>query len=383
MARYFDHNATTPLDDRVLEAMLPYMRESFGNPSSLHSFGRLARTALDQAREQVAALVGAHPSQILFTSGGTEANNTALKGIAGLHHGGTLLVSAVEHASLLAPATALTRHGWTQERLAVDGDGRVTPQMLQAHLTPETRLVSVMAANNETGVLQDIPALAAVAAEHGVPLHTDAVQLAGKGVVNFAASGAALMSLSAHKLYGPKGVGALVVERRIELEPLLHGGGQEQGRRGGTENLAGIVGFGRAAELAALELETRRTHLWDLRQRFEAQLAQQLPQAVVFGAAAERLPNTVFMALPGIDGQTLLMGLDQQGFALASGSACGSAENEPSHVLQAMGVAPELARGAIRVSFGKANDQQDVDALIGALVQQAGRLTAMAATAWI
>lgn len=379
---YLDHNATTPLDERVLEAMLPWLRGSWGNPSSVHALGRAARAALEQAREQVAALAGAHPSQVIFTSGGTEANNAALKGVAARLPASYLAVSAVEHASVQQPVAALVRSGWTATTIPVTDQGEVTAQAVSAALRDGTRLVSVMWANNETGVVNDIGAIAQVVHAAGAVLHTDAVQALGKLPVDFAGSGAHLMSMSAHKLYGPKGVGALLVDKAVDLEPLLHGGGQERGRRGGTENLAGIVGFGRAAELAQAELAARSTRMSVLRQRLEQGLQAQVPQAVVFAAGALRLPNTVFLALPGIEGETLLLELDRQGLALSSGAACGSGYSEPSHVLQAMGVTADLARCAVRVSLGAGNTEHDVDTLIAALRTQAARLQAMAATAW-
>lgn len=366
----------------MLEAMLPFMRGSFANPSSIHRLGRLARAALDTAREQVAALVAVHPSQVIFTSGATEANNAAIKGVAWRHANAHLLYSGVEHPSVQDPMVALGRSGWETERLPVDCAGRTTPEGLTALLRRNTRLVSVMWANNETGVVNDIAALAAPLRTRNVLLHTDAVQAAGKIAVDFGRSGAHLMSLSAHKLCGPKGAGALIVERGLELEPLLHGGGQERGRRGGTENVAGLVGFGRAAELAAAELSGHQGRMRALRDRFEAGLRREVPQSVIFAEGAERLPNTVFMAVPGIDGQTLIMALDRQGFAVSSGSACGSDHHEPSTTLKAMGVVAELARCAVRISIGRAMQESDIDGLMEAIRQQVKQLQGQAATAW-
>jgi cysteine desulfurase len=380
---YLDHNATTPLDERVLEAMLPYLRGRFGNPSSTHALGREARAALDTARQQVAELVAAHPSQVTFTSGGTEANNHALKGVALRSPRGRIACSAIEHASVQSPAAAMARYGWQLELAAVDADGVCTPAALDAALAEDSRIASVMWANNETGALQPVRELAELCRERGVLFHTDAVQAAGKLEVDFPASGAQLMSLSAHKLYGPKGVGALIHDKAVDLEPLLHGGGQEKGRRCGTENLAAIVGFGKAAELARIELAERRRHLLHMRTDLENRLTQQLPGAVIFSREAERLPNTVFLAVPGLEGQTLIMGLDQQGIAVASGSACGSEQTEPSTVLKAMGVESGLARGAIRLSLGKDNTDEDVAAAAAALASQVKQLQSLAAaTAW-
>jgi len=380
---YLDHNATTPLDERVLEAMLPWLRGRFGNPSSIHAMGREARSALDTARQQVAQLVGTHPSQVIFTSGGTEANNSALKGVAFRASPGRMAIGAIEHASVQSPAASLKSFGWQIDTIAVDENGVCHESALGRVLQEDTRLVSVMWANNETGTVLPVAALAGRCRERGILFHTDAVQAAGKLEVNFPASGAHLMSLSAHKLYGPKGIGALIVDKAVDMEPLLHGGGQEKGRRGGTENLAAIVGFGRAAELASIELAERRRHLLKLRTDLEHRLAQALPQAVIFAREAERLPNTVFLAVPGLEGQTLIMALDQQGIAISSGSACGSEHNEPSPVLKAMGVESALALGAVRISLGKDNTEQDIETLTEVLVSQVKQLQRLAATtAW-
>jgi cysteine desulfurase len=380
---YLDHNATTPIDERVLEAMLPWLQEGFGNPSSVHSKGRQARAALDQAREQVAQLVSAHPGQVIFTGSGTEANNAALKGVAFRSSPGRIAISAIEHASVRGPAEALKRQAWQVDMVAVDGDGICQVEYLDAVLSAQTRLASVMWANNETGTIQPVHELADLCREHGVLFHTDAVQAAGKLEVDFSASGAHLLSLSAHKLYGPKGVGALIADKSVDMEPLLHGGGQEKDRRGGTENLASIVGFGKAAELARIELIERRRHVEELRRYFESRLRQLLPEVVIFAEEAERLGNTVLLSIPGLEGQTLIMSLDKIGIEVSSGSACGSEHSEPSPVLKAMGVAREIALGAIRISLGKHNTMQDIERLIGALESQVRQLRSMAAnTGW-
>ncbi len=380
MITYLDNNATTPLDERVLESMLPWLHNRRGNPSSVHAPGRAARAAIGTAREQVADLVGTHPGQVVFTSGGTESNNLALKGIAGTTAPAHLLVSAIEHASVLGPARALRARGWRLGLVPVDEAGRVTPQNVRTALHPDTRLVSVMWANNETGVVQDVPAIAVVAREAGALLHTDAVQAAGKLPLDFLASGAHLMSVSAHKLYGPAGIGALIVDPAVELEPLLHGGGQERGRRGGTENVAAIVGFGTAAELARRTLAARSAHLRELRDALETAV-RKLPGVRVLAADADRLPNTSQLLVPGIEGETLLMNLDREGVAVSSGSACASGKSEPSHVLLAMGVDPDLARCAIRVSLGVDNTHADVARLVEALAGQLAMLRSMAARA--
>lgn len=367
---YLDNNATTSLDERVLEAMLPWLQANHGNPSSLYQSGRLARGAVDHAREQVAALVGVHPSQVVFTSGGTEANNAALRGVtARCEQPGQLVVSAIEHASVIEPARAIEQQGWQLDYAPVDSDAFMPVESLRETLGKETRLVSVMMANNENGVVQDIPALSEVTRSVGAILHTDAVQAAGKMPIDFTTSGAGLMSLSAHKLYGPKGVGALIIDKSLELEPLIYGGGQEKARRGGTENVAGIVGFGAAAELAQRELNSRVAHMLPLREVLERGL-QDLQGVVMIAADAARLPNTVQIAVPGFDGETLLMQLDRDGVAVSSGSACASGKTEPSHVLTAMGVPDEVARSAVRISLGKDTSRDDIEVFLGALQRQ-------------
>ncbi len=369
MAVYLDYNATTPLDERVLEVMLPYLRTHYGNPSSLHRQGRIVRGAVERAREQVAALVNAHPSQVIFTSGGTEANNLALKGICAALAPGHLIISAIEHSSALRPAQSLVKSGWRVEALPVDQHGLVSADRVRAALAENTRLVSVMMANNETGVIQDTRGIGAVVREAGAVFHCDAVQALGKMAVDFGAGGAHLMSVSAHKIYGPKGIGALIYDRSLPLEPQLHGSGHEGGLRSGTENVAGIVGFGAAAELIRGEWQAQAAALRRLRDYLEQRL-HELPGAVIFCERSERLPNTVFMALPGIDGEALKMNLDRAGIAVSSGAACTAGSTEPSHVLTAMGVDPGVALGAVRISLGHDSTKQDIDALVDALGRQ-------------
>lgn len=369
MTLYLDYNASTPLDERVLSAMTDCLAGMPGNPSSTHQFGRVVRAQLDRAREQVASLVGVHASQVIFTSGGTEANNLALHAVTAGYAPTSIAVSAIEHPSVLEPARALRASGWQLNEIGVDGQCRVLPEHLKEILKSDTRLVSVMAANNETGVIQPVAQLADLARAAGAVFHTDAIQAAGKLPLDFAASGVQLMSLSAHKLYGPKGVGALVVDKALELAPLQLGGGQEYGLRAGTENIAAIVGFGVAAELAVEGLQSRAAQMAALRDRAQAGL-QRYPQVTVFAATAERLPNTLQLAVAGLDGETLLMQLDKAGIAVSSGSACSSGKTEPSHVLMAMGVEAGLARGAIRISLGRETTDADIDTLLAAFAQQ-------------
>lgn len=364
------------------EAMAPYLRDYYANPSSVHTPGRMVRTAIDQAREQLAALINVHPSQVIFTSGGTEANNLALKGIMARFPGHSLAVSAIEHASVLQPAQALAGQGWGMDIIAVDQLGRVSAAALLEAITDRTRLVSVMSANNEIGVVQDIAVLSAVARRAGAVMHSDAVQAAGKLTLDFPASGVQLMSLSAHKIYGPKGVGALIVEQGVELLPLLHGGGHERGLRGGTENVAGIVGFGMAAELAQAEGPGRVAHSLELRRYFENRLREELPEVAIVAEQAERLANTVMILVPGIEGETLLMHLDQAGIAVSSGSACSAGTAAPSHVLVALGLSGETGRSAVRVSFGRDNTRADADAVLAALGALLKQFRGMSLTGW-
>ncbi|OGI50618.1 MAG: cysteine desulfurase [Candidatus Muproteobacteria bacterium RIFCSPHIGHO2_12_FULL_60_33] len=376
MPVYLDHNATTPLDARALEAMLPYLTEQHGNPSSVHRYGRAARAAVDRAREQVAELVNAHPSQVIFTGCGTEASNLAIKGFAALNKPGLLAIGATEHPSVAEPANSLKKNGWHVSVLPVDRQGCLIETEMEALLKLRPEMISVMWANNETGVVQDIPALAAKVRANGGVMHTDAVQAAGKIEVDFSASGVQLMSLSAHKLNGPKGVGALIADKSVEMAPLLQGGGQEKGRRSGTENVAGIVGFGAAASLAKAQLADYGARMRSLRDRLESEL-RALGDIEIFGAQASRLPNTVCFGMRGVDGETLLLNLDREGIAISSGSACASSHREPSPVLQAMGIDPEVAQGAIRVSFGAGSTEQDVNAFIAALTTQLRQLRRM------
>ena len=376
---YFDHNATTPLDERVLAAMLPYLREQYGNASSRHEFGTLARKAVNQAREQVAALVGVQPVQVVFTSGGTEANNAFIKGAAGMLKPGQIAVSAIEHPCVAKPAQELVRAGWKLRKLAVDSDGRIDLADVAQVLKEPTGIVSVMLANNETGVIQDVAAVAERARAARAWMHTDAVQALGKIAVNFPALNVHAMTLSAHKIYGPKGVGALVLDKRIELKPLISGGGHEQGLRSGTENVPGVVGFGAACELAAARMRELAPRLAGMRVQLERGLRE--TGAVIFGAAASRVPNTSYFAFPGVEGETLVIELDKAGFAVASGAACSSTSTEPSATLLAMGVAPDVARGAVRMSLGKDNTPAEVAAFLGALesvLAKLKRLTAIA-----
>ena len=380
---YLDWNATTPLDPVVREAMLPWLGAAepvrFGNASSRHEYGRQARAAVDEARARVAAAVGAHATEVIFTSGGSEANNLFLKGAAATMKPALVAVSAIEHPCVREPARQLQRGGWTLREIAVDAEGRIDDADWQAVLGARPRLVSVMLANNETGVVQDIATLAAQARAAGAWFHTDAVQALGKIEVDFRALGVHGMTLSAHKIGGPLGAGALVIDKRVELAPLIAGGGQERGLRSGTENVAAIVGFGVACERALARRANEALRLATLRDEVEQALGAL--GARIFSAGAPRLPNTVFFALPDIDGETLVGKLDRAGFACASGSACSSANPEPSHTLLAMGVEPGIARGAVRVSLGRDTVAEDVRRFIETFAHVVGELKNLASVA--
>lgn len=369
---YLDHNATTALDSRVLEAMLPWMSAQAGNPTSRHVFGRTARTAIEHARAQVAEACGAYTSQVVFTASGTEANNFAVKGITASQEAAQILYSAIEHPCVSRPAAALRQYGFKSQPIAVNGQGKLNVDHLELLLTEPANLVSVMLANNETGVIQDIAEIAEQVKRSGALMHTDAVQGLGKIALSFTDLNVHAMTVSSHKIHGPQGAAALIVDKRVDIQPLLHGGGQERGLRSGTENVAAIVGFGMACELAVANLGSFSSHTKALRDQFEHGLKSL--DVMIFSNEVARIPNTSFFAVNGIEGETLVMALDRKGFAVASGSACSSDSTEPSHVLLAMGVSPDLARGAVRVSFGGHNTAQQVSNFLETLKNEILRL---------
>ena len=369
---FFDHNSTTALRPQVLESMLPFMVEQQGNATSRHSYGRTARAAVEHAREQVADAVNAHPSQVIFTASGTEANNFAVLGITTNLGHGQILISAVEHPCVSRPALAMQSRGWQALTIGVNADCSLNMHHLHNLLSAPTNLVSVMLVNNETGAIQDLPAIADLALQNKAFIHSDAVQALGKIPVNFADLNVHALTVSSHKIGGPLGAGALIMDKRLDIQPLLHGGGQEKGLRSGTENLAAIVGFGAACELAIKDLSAFAEHTKKLRDLCEVGLIKL--GAFLFANHAKRVDNTSFFAFPNIDGETLVVALDRKGFAVASGSACSSDSGEPSHVLLAMGVDPELARGAVRVSFGLSNTLEQVRQFLTALESELLRL---------
>ncbi len=377
-AVYFDHNASSPLDARVLEAMMPYLAS--GNASSRHSFGRKAREAVESARQQVAESLGAHPTQLAFTSGGTEADNLGLLGMGANLKPSQIIVSAVEHPAVLRTAEAMRRQGWQLRKVGVDADGLVRIDDFLAALEAPTGLVSVMMANNETGVVQDIAAMAELARQRKAVFHTDAVQGLGKMAINFAElnrHGVGALSVSAHKIGGPQGAGALVIDKKLDIRAIQFGGGQEKGLRGGSENVAAIVGFGAACSL--LKVQQSAQHTYQLREVLEQGITDL--GGVVFGANAKRLSSTSFFSFPDVDGETLVVALDRAGFAVASGSACSSDSTDPSPVLLAMGVMPELAQGAVRVSLNHSNTMHEVQDFLQALNHALNKMQQLAAIA--
>ena len=357
---YLDNNATTPLLPAVLEAMEPYFREHFGNASSIHHHGQETRAAVERARESVAALLGCRPTEVVFTSGGTEADNLAIFGLVSA--GDHVITSTIEHHAVLNAAKRLPELGVEVSYLAVDGQGRVDPDQVRRALRPNTKLVSIMWANNETGVLQPVEEIGKISAEAGVCFHTDAVQAASKIPMAVDAIGCDLLSLSGHKLHAPQGVGALYVRKGTPLRPMLFGGSHERSRRAGTENVPGIVGLGRAAELAREDLEQgRHLVMAGLRDSLERALLERVEDAGVNGGDVARVPNTASIYFDCIEGEALVIALDLKGLAVSTGAACSSGAIEPSHVLTAMGLSRERARASIRFSLGKQNRPEDVE----------------------
>lgn len=365
---YMDHAATSPADLLVMEAMLPYFNEKYGNASSLHAMGREARQAVEQARQKVASLIGAKKEEIIFTSGGTESDNLALKGIAlkNRKRGDHIITSAIEHHAVLNTCEYLQSQGFSVTFLPVDRYGMVNPGDVEAAITDRTTIISVMHANNEIGTIQPIEEIGKIAAEHDIYLHTDAVQSAGKIPVNVESLGVDLLAMSAHKLSGPKGVGALYIRKGTLIEPLLHGGGHERNLRSGTENVPGIVGFGKAAELAAERLAGDIGYLSNLRDSLINGLLA-VPDSYLNGHPDRRLPNNVNVRFSYIEGESLILNLDMLGIAASTGSACSSASLEPSHVLMALGMKHEEAHGSLRLTIGRENTRDDVEYVLGAV----------------
>jgi cysteine desulfurase len=367
---YLDHNATTPVDERVLERMTAVLRDEFGNPSSVHHFGQRTKALVDDARSAVAALIGADPSEVVFTSGGTESDNFAIRGVAealeptGRRH---VIATAIEHEAVINTLKALARRGLRTTLLPVSQTGVVSPDALRAAIADDTSIVSVMHANNEVGTIQPIAELAAIAHEKGALFHTDAVQSTGKIPVEVKTLGVDLLSLSAHKMNGPKGTGALWMRRGIRLVPLMTGGRHERGRRAGTENVPGIVGCGVAAARAAEKMAAEATRLAALRDRLEQEIVRTVPGTAINGAGSPRVPNTTNISFERTEAESLLIALDLEGIAVSTGSACSSGTLEPSHVLKAMGFPAHRTQNSIRFSLGMGNADGDIDRVLEVL----------------
>ena len=379
---YLDHSATTPVHPDVAEAMLPYLTQKFGNPSSVHSFGQEARAAIDRARREVAALIGAQPKEVVFVSGGTEANNLAIRGVCEMHTSsrGHLITSDIEHSSVRGIHEALEKAGWQVTRVPAGPRGLVSAEDVRAAITPDTVLISIMLANNEIGTIQPLREIAAVVQQERndghrkLLLHADAVQAAGRIAVDVEELGCDLLTISAHKFYGPKGAAALFVKRGVRLAPQNVGGHQERERRAGTESVPAIVGFGAAARLAKTKLNERSEHDQQLRDLFESRVAKTIEDVVFNGDRARRLPHLSNISFRFIEGEGLLISLDLQGVAVSTGSACSSGTLEPSPVIRALGHNDEMARGSIRFSFGEDNTKEDVDYVVQTLARAVEKL---------
>jgi cysteine desulfurase len=385
MKVYLDNSATTAVAPEVIEAILPYFSGTFGNAQSVHGFGQEARSALEQARRQVAALIQASPAEVVFVSGGTEADNLAIRGIAEAHRasGRHIITSRIEHPAVLAMCEALERRGYQVTYLPVDGKGIVSLQQLRQAITDETILISIMHANNETGTIQPLEEIAQVVGERRalghrhLHLHSDAVQSVGKIEVDVKRLGVDLLSLSGHKLHAPKGVGALFMKKGTRLEKLFFGGHHERDRRPGTENVPGIVGLGKACELARLDFAERSRRMRQLRDTFEQQVLQKINNVSINGDVERRIPNISNLSFAGLDGESLLIALDLQGIAVSTGSACASGSLEPSHVLTALGLSRERVRGSLRVSLSAYTTDEEIACAVAALQEITGRLRRM------
>jgi cysteine desulfurase len=376
---YFDHSATTPVDKEAAAAALEYMTEKFGNASSIHGFGREARKAVDEAREKVAALIGATANEIFFTSGGTEGDNLAIKGVAFANRkkGNHIITSAIEHHAVLHTCEYLEKHGFTVTYLPVDEYGMVRIEDVKNAITDKTILISIMMANNEVGTIQPVKEIGALAHEKGIYFHTDAVQAVGNYPINVQEMNIDLLAMSGHKFHAPKGVGALYIRRGVRIEAVQHGGGHERNLRAGTENVPGIVGLGKAAEVAKREMAQKVTYLSKLRDRIISEVMAKIPHVKLNGHPTERLPGNANFSFLFIEGESLLLNLDLKGIAASSGSACTSGSLDPSHVLLAMGLTHEVAHGSLRITLGRGNTAEEVDYFLEVLPEIIDRLRAM------
>jgi cysteine desulfurase len=373
---YLDHNATTFVHPEVFDEMKPYFTENFGNASSIHEFGRIAKAALEDSRQKIAGFLGCKPKEIIFTSGGTESDNLAIKGTAfALHKKGKhIITSAIEHHAVLESCHYLEKNGFEVTYLKPDSSGRILPDTLKNAIRKDTILTTIMHANNETGTIQDIAALAGIAREAGVAFHSDAVQSTGKIPYTIPELGVDMMSASGHKFYGPKGVGLLYVRENIKLVPLNHGGSHESNLRAGTENVAGIVGLAKAIEIAYRDMKVEYERLQRMKDAFISGMRSRIKDIMVIGDQQNCVPNTVNVSFNGIEGESIVLSLDLKGIAVSSGSACASGSINASHVLLAMGIPPEQAHGAIRFSFGRANAESDIEYILEILEREIARI---------
>lgn len=376
---YLDYAATTPVHPEVVEAMLPYFTEHYGNPSSIHQFGQQAKAAMQDARAKVAGLIGAREEEIVFTGGGSEADNMAIKGVAWANRekGRHIITSTIEHHAVLETLHFLEKQGFRVTYLPVDGEGMVDPDAVRNAITDETILISIMHANNEVGTIQPIAEIGAIARERDVLFHTDAVQTVGHLPINVKNQNIDMLSASAHKLYGPKGVGILYVRKGVRLTPLIHGGEQERRRRASTENIPGIVGFGKAAEIAQAEMVKEGERITALRDRLIEGLLERIDDISLNGHRTQRLPNNVNVSIRYVEGESMLLNLDMEGIAASTGSACSSGTLEPSHVLLALGRSHEEAHGSLRMSLGRYNTDEDIDRVLDVLPAIVNKLRAM------
>ena len=364
---YLDNAASTKIHEDVLESMLPYLKEQYGNPSSIHRYGRLSHKAIEKARKQIASLINAEPSEILITSGGTESNNTALRGIAMKNPQCQIITCLIEHDAILEPCKKLSQSGFDVDYLPVDSFGMINPLELKNHISEKTCLVSIMFGNNEVGTIQPISEIANICNEKKIPFHTDAVQAVGKIPIDVKELNIDLLSISSHKLYGPKGVGALYIKNGISIDPVILGGGQENGLRSGTENVANIVGFGKACEIAKTHLDENMDHMKKLRDQMIEKVLDDIPEVTLNGHSEFRLPNNVHFTFLGVNGEDLIIKLDEFGIAASTGSACSVNTQKASHVLEAMGFSLEQITGSLRLTIGIFNNEKEIDQTIGIL----------------
>jgi len=374
---YLDNAASTQIHEDVLNSMLPYLKEQYGNPSSLHRYGRLAHKAIEKSRKQIAFLINAEPSEILITSGGTESNNTALQGIAMKNTSGQIITSLIEHDAILEPCKKLEQNGFDVDYLSVNKFGMVDPTVLKSHISDKTSLVSIMFGNNEVGTIQAISELSKICNENNIPFHTDAVQAVGKVPLDVKKLGIDLLSISSHKLYGPKGIGALYIKNGIDIDPVILGGGQERGLRSGTENVASIVGFGKACEMAKNNLNENISKMKKLRDALVEKVLDEIPEVILNGHPQSRLPNNAHFTFFGVNGEDLIIKLDEYGIAASTGSACSVNTQKASHVLQAMGFSLEQITGSLRLTTGIFNVQKEIDQTVDILKKVVQELRAV------